>query len=153
MIIADNKKAKFNYEILETFEAGLVLYGHEVKSLRTKGASLSGSYIVINKNSKGNPEIFWIGGIIHPYQPLNTQENYDPKRDRKLLLNNKEISYLVGKSNEKGLTLVPLLVYTKKHKIKISFGLARGKKKADKRESIKNRDIDKKIKRELKIRG
>jgi len=153
MIISENKKAKFDYEILETFEAGLVLTGQEVKSLRTRGTNMSGTYIVTKKNKKGNSEIFWIGGNIYPYQPLNIPEDYNPQRDRKLLLNKKEINYLTGKANEKGLTLVPLLVYTKKHKIKISFGIAKGKKRADKRESIKNKDIDRKIKRELKARG
>ncbi|MDD5012807.1 MAG: SsrA-binding protein SmpB [Candidatus Pacebacteria bacterium] len=153
MIIAENKKAKFDYEILETFEAGIVLTGQEVKSLRTRGTSMAGSYIVINKNNKGNPEVFWVGANIQPYQPLNIGSDYDIQRDRKLLLNKKEINYLIGKTNEKGLTLVPLLVYTKKHQIKISFGLAKGKKKADKRESIKNKDIDRKIKRELRTRG
>jgi len=153
MIIAENKKAKFDYEILETFEAGIVLTGQEVKSLKTRGTSMAGSYVVIKKNSKGNSEVFWIGANIQPYQPLNIGSNYDIQRDRKLLLNKKEINYLVGKTNEKGLTLVPLLVYTKKHQIKISFGLAKGKKKADKRESIKNKDIDRKIKRELRTRG
>ncbi|MDD3292550.1 MAG: SsrA-binding protein SmpB [Candidatus Pacebacteria bacterium] len=153
MIIAENKKAKFDYEILETFEAGIVLTGQEVKSLRTRGTSMAGSYIVINKNNKGNSEVFWVGANIQPYQPLNIGSDYDIQRDRKLLLNKKEINYLIGKTNEKGLTLVPLLVYTKKHQIKISFGLAKGKKKADKRESIKNKDIDRKIKRELRTRG
>jgi SsrA-binding protein len=153
MIIAENKKAKFDYEILETFEAGIVLIGQEVKSLRTRGVNMLGTYIMIKKNKKGNPEIFWISANIPPYQSLNIHESYDPQRDRKLLLNKKELNYLNGKSNEKGLTLVPLLVYTKKHKIKISFGLARGKKKADKRESIKKRDTERQIKRELKARG
>lgn len=153
MIIAENKKAKFDYQVLETFEAGVVLIGQEVKSLRTRGMSMAGSYVIIKKNNKGISEVFWIGANIQPYQPLNIGSDYNIQRDRKLLLSKKEINYLIGKSKEKGLTLVPLLVYTKKHKIKISFGLAKGKKKADKRESIKNKEIERKIKRELKTRG
>jgi len=153
MVIAENKKAGFNYSILEKFEAGLALNGQEVKSLKTRSVSLSGSYISIKKNDKGKAEIFWVGANIPPYQPLNTSKTFDPQRDRKLLLHEKEINYLIGKSKEKGLTLVPLSVYTKKHKIKISFGLAKGKKKADKRESIKKKDIERTIRRELKARG
>lgn len=153
MIISENKKAKFDYEALETFEAGIVLTGQEVKSLRTRGVNMLGTYIIIKKNKKGNSEIFWVGANIFPYQPLNIDKNYDPKRDRKLLLSKKEIDYLTGKANEKGLTLVPLLVYTKKHKIKLSFAIAKGKKKADKRETIKKKDIERQIKRELKARG
>jgi len=153
MIISENKKAKFDYETLETFEAGIVLFGQEVKSLRTRGVNMLGTYIVIKKNKKGNSEIFWVGANIFPYQPLNIEKTYDPQRDRKLLLSKKEINYLIGKANEKGLTLVPLLVYTKKHKIKLSFAIVKGKKKADKRESIKKKDIERQIKRELKTRG
>lgn len=153
MIISENKKAKFDYEVLETLEAGIVLTGQEVKSLRTRGVNMLGTYIVIKKNKKGNSEIFWVGANIFPYQPLNIEKSYDPQRDRKLLLSKKEINYLIGRANEKGLTLVPLLVYTKKHKIKLSFALAKGKKKADKRESIKKKDVERQIKRELKARG
>ncbi|MDD5696846.1 MAG: SsrA-binding protein SmpB [Candidatus Pacebacteria bacterium] len=153
MVIAENKKAGFDYNILEKFEAGLALNGQEVKSLKTRSISLSGSYVLIKKNDQGKAEIFWVGANIPAYQPLNVEKTYDPQRDRKLLLHEKEINYLIGKSKEKGLTLVPLSVYTKKHKIKISFGLAKGKKKADKRESIKKKDIERTIRRELKARG
>ncbi|MDD5696472.1 MAG: SsrA-binding protein SmpB [Candidatus Pacebacteria bacterium] len=153
MVIGENKKAGFNYSILEKFEAGLALSGQEVKSLKTRSISLAGSYISIKKNDKGKAEIFWVGANIPAYQPLNTSKTFDPQRDRKLLLHEKEISYLIGKSREKGLTLIPLSVYTKKHKIKISFGLAKGKKKEDKRESIKKKDVERTIRRELKARG
>jgi len=153
MNIGENKKAGFNYSILEKFEAGLALNGQEVKSLKTRSISLAGSYISVKKNDKGKAEIFWVGANIPAYQPLNTSKTFDPQRDRKLLLHEKEISYLIGKSREKGLTLIPLSVYTKKHKIKISFGLAKGKKKEDKRESIKKKDVERTIRRELKARG
>ncbi|MDD5569429.1 MAG: SsrA-binding protein SmpB [Candidatus Pacebacteria bacterium] len=151
--IAENKKAGFDYEILEKIEAGIELNGQEVKSLRQRGASLSGSYVVAKRNKSGNPEIFWLGGNIPAYQPQNIVGSYDPKRDRKLLLNRKEIAYLVGKTAEKGLTLVPLSVYTKNRRIKMAIGVGRGKKAFDKRETIKKRDIERKIMSELKKRG
>jgi len=153
MILTENKKANFDYNILEKFEAGLVLNGQEVKSLKTRGSSLAGSYIMLKKNNRGRTEAFWTGANIPAYQPLNLSQNYDPQRDRKLLLHKKELNYLIGKSKERGLTLIPLSVYTKKGKIKISLGLAKGKKKTDKREFLKKRDIEKTIRRELKMRG
>jgi len=108
---------------------------------------------MLKKNDRGRTEAFWTGANIPAYQPLNLSQNYDPQRDRKLLLHKKELNYLIGKSKERGLTLIPLSVYTKKGKIKISIGLAKGKKKADKRESLKKKDIEKTIRRELKMRG
>lgn len=155
-ILAENRKASFDYEFIEKFEAGISLLGQEVKSLRTRGASLAGSYIIIKTNNKTeNSELFWIGGTIAPYQVTNLHNNkeYDPKRDRKLLLKKEEISYLIGKIKERGLTLVPILVYTKKHKIKIELALSRGKKSYDKRESLKKKDIERKMREELKTRG
>ena len=143
-----NKKAYYNYEILEKFQAGLVLNGQEVKSLRTRGISLSGTYIEIKKG-----EAFWVNAVIPPYQPLNTDKNYNPRRERKLLLNKKEINYLAQKVKERGLTLVPIMVYTKKHKIKIELALSKGKKTYDKRESIKKKDIERRMREELKARG
>jgi len=143
-----NKKAYYDYEILEKFQAGLVLNGQEVKSLRTRGISLSGTFIEIKKG-----EAFWVNAVIPPYQPLNTDKNYNPQRARKLLLNREEINYLTQKTKERGLTLVPLSVYTKAYKIKLEFGLARGKKKFDKRESIKKREVERKIKSEISTRG
>lgn len=151
-IIAENRKARFDYEILEKHEAGIELNGQEVKSLRQRGTSLHGNYVVI-KNKSGLPEIFWVGANIPPYQPQNAGIAYVPQRDRKLLLHKKEIAYLAGKIKEKGLTLVPLLVYTKNHKIKMEIGLAKGKKNFDKRETIKKREIERKIRQELKTRG
>lgn len=152
-VLAKNKKVFFNYEILEKFEAGIILKGFEVKSLRERGVSLDGTYITISKDEKERPQVCWTGGNINPYQPKNIYIEYNPKKDRRLLLKKKEIDYLIEKSNEKGLTLVPVSVYTKKSFIKMELALVRGKKMHDKRESIKNREIDRKIKSELKSRG
>ncbi len=143
--LAENKKAYFDYEILEKFEAGISLIGQEVKSIKTRGINLAGSYIIIK-----NEEVFWIGTQISPYQPKNALSSYNPERSRKLLLKKSEIRYLIGKTKQKGLTLVPLKVYTKQGKIKLEFGLVRGKKQFDKRESIKKRDIEREIERTLK---
>jgi SsrA-binding protein len=143
--LAENKKAFFNYEILEKFEAGMALNGQEVKSIKTRGISLAGSYVVI----KGG-ETFWVGAKIPPYQPKNAPSNYQEERSRKLLLQKKEIQYLIGKSQEKGLTLIPLKLYTKAGKIKLEFGIGKGKKKFDKREAIKKRDIERDIRRAFK---
>jgi len=147
-VLAENKKAYFNYEILEKFEAGISLIGQEVKSIKTRGVSLAGSYVVLRES-----EVFWIGINIPPYQPKNAPKDYNPARTRKLLLKKSEIKYLIGKTMQKGLTLVPLRVYTENGKIKLEFGIAKGKKKADKRELIKKREIEREIQKELKTRG
>lgn len=144
-IYAKNKKAKFDYEILDTLEAGLVLSGQEVKSVRNKNIKLVGAYI-----SAQGGEVHLKGAHISPYTHAGNLENYDPDQPRKLLLNKKEIAYLIGKSEEKGLTIVPLSVYTKGPKIKIEIGIARGKKLHDKRRVIKKRDQDREIRRILK---
>lgn len=147
-ILAENRKAYYNYQILEKFEAGISLLGQEVKSLKTRGVNLAGSYVVIK-----DEEIFWIGAKIPPYQPKNAPANYEAERSRKLLLQKEEIKRLIGKSKEKGLTLMPLKVYTKRGRIKLEFGVAKGKKKTDKRELIKKRQTEREIQRELKSRG
>ncbi len=144
-IFAENRKAKFNYKILETLEAGIVLKGYEVKSIKLGRMSLSGSYVIIN-----NEEAELVGTNIPPYQPFNTPENYNPKRNRKLLLKKKEISYLIGKTRERGLTLVPLKVYTKNAILKIEIGVVKGKGKPDKREVIKKREAEREIRRRMK---
>ncbi|MBI4158055.1 MAG: SsrA-binding protein SmpB [Candidatus Yanofskybacteria bacterium] len=136
MEYANNPKAHFDYEILETIEAGLVLEGHEVKSIKTGKASITGSYV---KMVNGEP--YLIGANISPYQPANMPADYDPQRSRKLLLSKKEISALTGTSQAHGLTLVPLKIYDKKGRLKLLIGIARGKKKYDKREAIKKKDV------------
>ena len=148
-VLAENKKAYYNYEILEKFEAGIALIGQEVKSLKTRGVNLAGNYVILK-----NSEIFWVGANIHPYQPKNAPPDYNPERWRKLLLKKSEIKYLIGKSKQKGLTLIPLKLYTiRGGKIKLEFAIARGKKKFDKREQIKKREIEREMEKELKLRG
>src|SRR3989338_628797 len=131
-ILAENKKAYFNYEILEKLEAGIVLLGQEVKSIRGGRINLAGSYVVLKDN-----EVFLIGANIPPYQPKNIFDDYRPDRSRKLLLKKKEINSLIGKSRQKSLTLIPLRVYNRNGKIKLEFGIGKGKKEFDKRETIK----------------
>jgi SsrA-binding protein len=143
-ILAENKKAYFTYQILEKFEAGMVLIGQEVKSIKSGRISLKGSYVVLRRE-----EPFLVGANIPAYQPKNASPDYNPEKSRKLLLNKSEIKHLIGKTKEKGLTLVPLRVYAKKGKIKLEFGIAKGKRKVDKREIIKRREIEREMKREL----
>ena len=141
MVISTNKRAYFDYEILETYEAGIELLGAEVKSIRTGRINLAGSYVLIRGNN-----IRLLNADIPPFQPKNTPEDYNSKRTRRLLLNKSEIKNLIGKIHEKGLTLMPLKVYTKNRKIKIEIGLAKSRKKADKREFIKKRDMKREFK-------
>lgn len=138
--LAYNRKAKHDYQILETFEAGLVLFGHEVKSIKTGHISLKGAFVVLKEN-----ELYLINAHVSPYQPKNTPANYEPERARKLLLHQSEIKSLIGKLKQRGLTLVPLKVYTKRGKIKLAFGLGRGLKKVDKREMIKKKEAKKRM--------
>ncbi len=147
MLIAENKRAYFDYEILETFEAGIVLSGPEVKAVKGGIVNLTGSYVNIDKAG-----IVWLTNMhIGPYPPAaGVQQNYNPTQPRKLLLRKKEIASLLGKSRIKGLTAIPLKVYTKGGLIKIEIGLCRGKKKWDKRETIKKREVERKIRQELK---
>ena len=140
----DNRKAYFNYEIEEKLEAGIELLGHEVKSLKNGSASLAGAYCSIRGG-----EIFLVGMHITPYQPLNNI-GHNPDRERRLLLSKKEIKYLADKDSTKGLTLIPLSLYSKGRRIKVELAVAKGKKLHDKRETIKKRDTDREIRRTLK---
>ena len=142
MPLIQNKKAHFNYEILEKIEAGIELLGFEVKSLKKGQGSLEGAHITIRGN-----EAFVINMQIPPYQPANTPSDYDPLRNRKLLLTKKEIIALGKSEGQKGLTIVPISVYNKDKKVKIEIAVVRGKKKYDKRESIKKRDVEREIRR------
>lgn len=144
-IVAKNKKAYFNYEILEKFEAGISLIGQEVKSIKMGKMNLIGSYVVLR-----NKEVFLIGAKVPAYQPKNAPKDYNPQRTRKLLLRKSEIKYLIGKSRQKGLTMIPLMIYTRKGKIKIEFALAKGKTKIDKRETIKKREGEREIRRAMR---
>jgi len=143
---AENRKARFDYEILEKYKAGIELLGTEVKSIRSGKMSLEGAFVIVRGG-----EAFLINANIPPYQPKNTPKDYDPLRNRKLLLTKKEIDELVGSEKNKSLTIVPISVYTKGRKIKIEIALVKGKKKHDKRESIKKRETEREIRRTLKF--
>lgn len=140
-----NKKATFNYEILETIEAGIVLSGAEVKAIRNGMGNLQGAFIILRGG-----EAFLVKATVSPFQVANTPKGYDPEQPRKLLLSRKEFQKLERELHTAGLTIVPLSLYNKKSKIKLAIALVRGKKKADKRESIKQRDTKREIQRTLK---
>lgn len=139
--VKENKKARFDYEILEKFEAGIVLSGHEAKSIKTGHVNLAGAHAIVRSG-----EVFLVGMDVPSFQPKNAPANYDPMRTKKLLLGKKEITYFLGKTKS-GLTLVPLRLYNKGARVKIELGLARGKKQYDKRETIKKRETEREIKR------
>jgi SsrA-binding protein len=145
-IITVNRKAGRDFEIIESFEVGVVLKGTEVKSLREGRISLKDSYAMIQ-----NGELFLLNAHISPYSHGNLQ-NHDPLRERKLLVHKSEIKRLTGKTEEKGLTLIPLKVYFSKGRVKLELALAKGKRHHDKRETIKRRDAEREIERELKYR-
>ncbi len=138
MVLIQNPGVFYHYKILENFEAGIELKGFEVKALREGRGNLKGSYVSIKDN-----EVYLINFNIPPYQPKNTPKDYDENRPRKLLLKKKEISYLIGKSKEKGITIVPIKVYSKGNLIKVEIALAKGLKKFEKREKIKEREFRK----------
>ena len=134
-IIAVNKKATYDYYILEKIEAGIVLEGWEVKGIRDLKVQLKEAYVKINKG-----DIILIGSNITPPSYINNDTNKNPSRTRKLLLNQKEINILIGKVQKDGLTLIPLSLYWKNNKVKLKLGIAKGKKKFDKRQSEKKKD-------------
>lgn len=140
-IIATNKKARFEYELLESYEAGIVLRGPEIKSARDSKASLQESYAAIDGG-----EVFLYNMFIAPYEPAN-RYNDEPARKRKLLLKKSEIKRLAGKMSGSGLTIVPTKAYLKNGRAKVEIALARGKKKYDKREAIKKRELDREARR------
>jgi SsrA-binding protein len=144
---AENRKARFDYEILEKYEAGIELLGSEVKSVRGGRMSLEGAFVIIRGG-----EAYLINANIPPYQPKNAPKDYDPLRNRKLLLTKKEIAELGGNDKNKSLTIVPISVYNKGRKIKLEIALVKGKKKFDKRETIKKRETDREIRRNIKER-
>ena len=144
-ILIQNKKAGFNYEFLEKLNAGIELFGFEVKSIRAKLGSLEGAYVIVRGN-----EAFLVNAYIPAYQPKNAPKGYDERRNRKLLLTKKEIKTLATSEAKKGLTIVPISVYNKGRKIKVEIAIARGKKKYDKRETLKKRDSEREMQREMK---
>lgn len=140
-VLVSNRKARHEYEILESLEAGIVLQGTEVKSLRQGKGNLQDSYAVVR-----NGEVWLLNLHISPYEQ-GSYANHEPTRDRKLLLHAKEIRKLKATSNEKGLTLVALKMYLKRGNVKVELGIAKGKQLHDKRASIKDRDVERAIRR------
>ena len=144
-ILILNKKVRLNYETLETYEAGIELLGFEVKALRQKKGELAAAHVSVRGG-----EAYLIGVTIPPYQPSNTPKGYEPDRNRRLLLSKKEIAALSGAEDKKGLTIVPILMYNKGRKIKVQIAVVRGKKKFDKRQTIKKRETERDMRRTLK---
>lgn len=142
-----NRRAGFDFDILETLEAGISLLGTEVKSVRSGQGKLEGGHVIVR-----GAEAFLIGVSIPPYQKANAPKEYDSERPRKLLLTQKEIRHIEEKSEKQGLTVVPIKLYNKGRNLKLEIAVARGKKKADKRQKIKERDTKRDIERELKQR-
>lgn len=143
-ILATNKRALFDYEILKTWEAGLALTGQEVKAVRGGQISLKASYVNIHEAAP-----WLLNAHISPYQKATGLTGYEPTRSRRLLLRKSEIKEIIGLIKQKGLTVVPLKVYTKRNRIKIEIGLGRGRKLHDKRELLKKRAVEQDIRREL----
>ena len=144
MALVQNKKVHFNYELLDGFEAGLELFGYEVRSLRAGHGSLKGARVV----ARGG-EAYLVGATIPDWQPANAPKSYDPERSRRLLLTAKEIDHIRGAESEKGLTVVPLSVYNKGSLLKVDIAIVRGKKRFDKRETTKKRETDRETRREF----
>ncbi|HET6474653.1 MAG TPA: SsrA-binding protein SmpB [Thermoleophilia bacterium] len=149
--VAENRKARHDYFIGDTFEAGIALVGTEVKSIREGRINLRDSYVEV-RGSAHAPELFLIGAHISPYDQGNIW-NHDPLRPRKLLLHRNEIERIAGKVREKGYTVVPTRVYLKDGRVKVEIGLARGKQQHDKRHEIADRDAKRDIERALRGRG
>ncbi len=145
-VVATNRKAYHDYQIEDTYEAGIVLLGTEIKSLREGRANLRDGFAVVR-----NGEVWLLNVHIAPYAGGNRQ-NHDPLRERKLLLHRREINRLAGKVREKGWTLVPLRIYLKDNRAKVELGLVHGKREYDKRETIARREADRDIQRALKDR-
>jgi len=145
-INVQNKKARFDYELIKKFEAGVQLFGHEVKAVRNGKASLVGSHVVVRDG-----EAYLVNANISYYQEANTPNEYDPHRVRKLLLHKKEIAELEKTEHTKGLTIVPIKWYNNNRRLKLEIAIAKGKKAYDKREAIKERDSKRSIRRSLKM--
>ena len=143
--IVEYKKARLEYEFIDTYEAGIELRGFEVKAVRAGKASLVGARVLVRAS-----EAYLVGATISPYQEGNTPKGYDPERTRRLLLSQKELNALEGADSAKGLTIVPIMIYNRNRFLKLSFATARRKKKYDKRESLKDRDERRRIDRTLK---
>lgn len=145
MALVQNKKIHFNYEILERYEAGIELLGVEVKSLRAGRGSLDGSHVTVRGG-----EAYLIGATVQPYQAGNLLKGYDSTKNRRLLLTKDEIAELSAQESKKGLTIVPVSVYTKGRKLKVEIAVVRGKKTHDKRETLKKREAERDVMRDIK---
>lgn len=145
MSLIENPRARFDFEILEEFEAGVELFGYEARSLRAKQGSLRGSRVVVRGG-----EAFLVGATIPAWQQANAPKSYDPERPRRLLLNKKEIAKIAAAEDQNGLTAVPISVYNKNRYMKLQLGIARGKKKTDKRDTIAKRETERSMRRTLK---
>jgi SsrA-binding protein len=145
--LAQNRKAFHDYSIEDQIEAGLVLSGHEVKSIKGGQASLTGAYVTVRAG-----EAFLRNAYVGKYKQASNLDGYDENRERKLLLHKKEILKLQSRTKEKGLTLVPLELYTSHRRIKLKIGLGRGKKQFDKRESIKKKELKRSLDRTIRTR-
>lgn len=145
-ILADNRAARFHFEILETFEAGIILTGKEVKSLRTNPAKLAGSFLAIRGGE------VWLRNFEIPEYKFARGQPHEKLREKKLLLTSREVAKIEKNLNEKGIAAVPLDLHLSHSKIKVKVALARGKRKWDKREAIKKRDIEREMRREVKVR-
>jgi len=143
--LALNKRASYDYEFLQKFEGGLVLTGPEVKSVKKGQIQLTGSFITVH-----NGELWLTNAQVSKYGPAGEQPQYDPRRSRKVLLHKKQIRELIGKSQQGGLTIVPISVYTRGSLVKIEFALARGKKQFEKRDKIKKRDVAREIRQHVR---
>jgi SsrA-binding protein len=148
--LAENRRARFDYDILETYEAGLELTGGEVKSVKEGKMQISGSYALIRPPASGRAgagEAWLTNSVIPPYQPKNVPPDYDPGRNRRLLLRKEELKNLSGRLHEKGLSLLPLRIYAKRGLVKVELGLGRSRKKGDKRDLLKKRAVEREIRR------
>ena len=147
MALIENQRVGFDYDLLERMEAGLELFGFEVKSLRAGHGSLKGAHVI----ARGG-EAYLVGASIPAWQIANAPKSYDPERARRLLLSKKEIARIASAEGEKGLTIVPISVYNKTRKLKLAIAVARGKKKEDKRHTIRAREEKRRIERTLKTK-
>lgn len=144
-VFALNKRARFDYELLDEYEAGIVLFGYEVKSIREGNMHLKSAYVSVRHG-----ELFLVNSYIGAYSKSGEVKGYNPERLRKLMLHKREIRRITAKLEEEGLTLVPIKVYNRNNRIKIQIAVARGKKNYDKRADKKKRDINRQIRRTLK---
>lgn len=143
-VVAENRRAVYDYDVKERFHAGIVLNGQEVKSIKLGRAQLAGSFVVAQRG-----ELFWVGAVIPAYQPTNAPAGYQEERQRKLLLKKHEISRIIGSYENQGLTFLPIRLYTVRGKIKLEFALAKKYKKSDKRQIIKKREAEREMRRNL----